>query len=179
MIETIKFDYDLKVFLDADYEQHKGSCISYQIREQKDQHEKVGGFPKSYSEENTKIQQLWFNDGDVDYKKIGEQLNMIVITVSTILQPPGNTVTLHRDTFFKINKDYPEDNRTKVRANIFLQDWQPGHLVHYQDHNKEWVCSDHWKAGEGYLWDSNHLHLSGNCGLKDKYTLQISGFYGK
>ena len=21
------------------------------------------------------------------------------------------------------------------------------------DHNKEWQCSDHWKAGEGYPWD--------------------------
>ena len=35
MIETIKLDYDLAVFLEADYEQHHGSCISYQIREQK------------------------------------------------------------------------------------------------------------------------------------------------
>ena len=56
MIEHIKLDYDLDVFLNADYEQHHGSCISYQIREQKDQHKKAGGFPKSYSEENTKIQ---------------------------------------------------------------------------------------------------------------------------
>ena len=177
MIEHIKLDYDLNVFLDADYEQHHGSCISYQIREQKDQHEKAGGFPKSYSEENTKIQQLWFDDGDVDYKILGEQLNMDVKTVSTILQPPGNTVTLHRDTFFKFKDLYPDDLRPKVRANIYLQDWEPGHLIHYQDHDIEWQCSDHWSAGDGFLWDSNHLHLSGNCGLKDKYTLQISGFY--
>jgi hypothetical protein len=177
MIETIKLDYDLNVFLDADYEQHHGSCISYQIREQKDQHAKAGGFPKSYSEDNTKIQQLWFDDGDVDYAKLGKQLNMDVKTVSTILQPPGNTVTLHRDTFFKFKSLYPDDDRMKVRANVYLQDWEPGHLIHYQDENKEWQCSDHWSAGEGYLWDSNHLHLSGNCGLKNKYTLQVSGFY--
>ena len=155
MIETIKLDYDLAVFLEADYEQHHGSCISYQIREQKDQHAKVGGFPKSYSEENTKIQQLWFDDGDIDYAELGKQLNMDVKTVSTILQPPGNTVTLHRDTFFKFKSLYPDDTRPKVRANIYLQDWEPGHLIHYQDHNKEWQCSDHWKAGEGYLWDSD------------------------
>ena len=137
MIETIKLDYDLAVFLEADYEQHHGSCISYQIREQKDQHAKVGGFPKSYSEENTKIQQLWFDDGDIDYAELGKQLNMDVKTVSTILQPPGNTVTLHRDTFFKFKSLYPDDTRPKVRANIYLQDWEPGHLIHYQDHNKE------------------------------------------
>ena len=143
MIETIKLDYDLAVFLEADYEQHHGSCISYQIREQKDQHAKVGGFPKSYSEENTKIQQLWFDDGDIDYAELGKQLNMDVKTVSTILQRPGNTVTLHRDTFFKFKSLYPDDTRPKVRANIYLQDWEPGHLIHYQDHNKEWQCSDH------------------------------------
>ena len=143
MIETIKLDYDLAVFLEADYEQHHGSCISYQIREQKDQHAKVGGFPKSYSEENTKIQQLWFDDGDIDYAELGKQLNMDVKTVSTILQPPVNTVTLHRDIFFKFKSLYPDDTRPKVRANIYLQDWEPGHLIHYQDHNKEWQCSDH------------------------------------
>jgi len=177
MIETIKLNYDLNVFLDANYEKHHGSCISYQTREQKDLHDKVGGFPKSYSEDNTKIQQLWFDDGDVDYAELGKQLNIDVKTVSSILQPPGNTITLHRDTFFKFKSLYPDDTRPKVRANIYLQDWQPGHLIHYQDHNKKWQCSDHWIAGEGYLWDSDHLHLSGNCGLQDKYTLQVSGFY--
>ena len=177
MIETVKLDYNLSVFLDADYEQHRGSCISYQTREQKDIHKKAGGFPKTYTEDNTRIQQLWFNDGDVDYKDLGEQLGMEVITVSTILQPPGNTVTLHRDTFFKFKNDYPDDTRPKVRANLFLQDWEPGHVLHYQDKKYDWQSSSHWGAGEGYLWDTSHLHLSGNCGLKNKYTLQISGFY--
>lgn len=177
MIETVKLDYNLSVFLDADYEQHRGSCISYQTREQKDIHKKAGGFPKTYTEDNTRIQQLWFNDGDVDYNDLGEQLGMEVITVSTILQPPGNTVTLHRDTFFKFKNDYPDDTRPKVRANLFLQDWEPGHVLHYQDKKYDWQSSSHWGAGEGYLWDTSHLHLSGNCGLKNKYTLQISGFY--
>ena len=181
MIKNIDLDYEISVFRDADFTQHYGSCISYQVKEQTDQHEKVGGFPPSYSEDNTRIQQIWFEDGDsgVDYARLGELLDMDVKTISAILQPPGNTVTLHRDTFFKFKSQYPDDNRLKVRANIYLEEWQPGHLIHYQDHNKEWQCSDHWHAGQGYLWDSNHLHLSGNCGLKDKYTLQISGFYTK
>ena len=176
MISTQHIDYDLSVFLDADYTQHYGSCISYQVREQSDQHDKVGGFPKSYSEDNTRIQQLWFDDGEVDYKILGEQLGMEVITVSTILQPPGNTVTLHRDTFFQINKKYPDDTRTKVRANIYLHDWELGHIIQYRDTNKEWQNSSHWKQGEGFLWDSDIFHTSSNFGLKNKYTLQVSGF---
>src|SRR6056300_1301836 len=119
MIADVKLDYDLDVFLKADYTQHYGSCISYQVREQTDQHELAGGFPKSFSEDNTRIQQIWFDDGDpgVDYKVLGGQLGMEVVTISSILQPPGNTVTLHRDTFFQIKKKYPDDERTKVRAN--------------------------------------------------------------
>ena len=103
MIKNINLNYEISVFRDADFTQHYGSCISYQVKEQTDQHEKVGGFPPSYSEDNTRIQQIWFEDGDsgVDYARLGELLDMDVKTISAILQPPGNTVTLHRDTFFK------------------------------------------------------------------------------
>ena len=176
MIRNIKLHYDLSVFLKADYSQHYGSCISYQVREQEDIHSTVGGFPESYHEDNTRIQQLWYDDGEVDYKELGNQLGMEVITVSSILQPPGNVITLHRDTFFQIQKKYPEDNRTKIRANLYLEDWAPGHFINYQDNDKQWQTSTHWNAGEGFIWDSNHLHLSANAGLVPKYTLQISGF---
>ena len=176
MIKKINLDIAFQKLLDADYSQHYGSCISYQKREQEDIHNTVGGFPDSYHEDNTRIQQLWFTDNDIDYAYLGKQLGMEVITVSTILQPPGNVVTLHRDTFFKINNLYPEDSRLKVRANIYMQDWAPGHFINYQDENLEWQTSTHWKQGDGFLWDSNHLHLSANAGLLPKYTLQISGF---
>ena len=176
MIKKIKLDIDYSVFLQADYSQHYGSCISYQKREQKDIHKTVHGFPESYHEENTVIQQLWFDKSQVNYNDLGNKLGIEIITISTILQPPGNTVTMHRDTFFKINNLYPDDTRTKVRANIYLEDWQPGHFINYQDENFEWQTSTHWKQGEGFIWNSEHLHLSANAGLVPKYTLQISGF---
>jgi len=177
MIKTIELDYDLNVFRDSDFTQHYGSCISYQVREQTDQHEKAGGFPESYSEDNTRIQQIWFDDGDlgVDYAQLGWQLDIDIKSISAILQPPGNTVTLHRDTFFKFKSDYPDDTRTKVRANIYLEDWKVGHFLQYQVDNK-WHNSTHWKQGEGWMWDSKHLHLSANAGMSPKYTLQVSGF---
>lgn len=177
ILNLTDLEIDYSTLLNADYTQHYGSCISYQRREQEDLHEKYGnGFPASYHEDNTRIQQLWFKDSDIDYKDLGEKLGMEVITVSTILQPPGNVVTLHRDTFFQINKLYPDDTRTKVRANIFLEDWKPGHFINYQDENLEWQTCTHWKQGQGFLWDSNHLHLSANAGLSPKYTMQVSGF---
>ena len=79
MILKTYLDYDLSIFLNADYEQHKGSCISYQVREQEDIHKTFGGFPASYSEENTKIQQLWFDKDDVDYAILGEKLGIEIV----------------------------------------------------------------------------------------------------
>jgi len=176
MIKKINLDYDFSVFLNADYNQHHGSCISYQRREQNDIHNTVGGFPASYHENNTRIQQLWFDNSELDYAALSDRLGIEVITVSAILQPPGNVVTLHRDTFFKINKMFPTNSRQKVRANVYLEDWKVGHFINYQDETLEWQTSTHWKQGEGFIWDSNHLHLSANAGLEPKYTLQISGF---
>ena len=177
ILEKIHFDYDLNTFLNGDFSQHFGSCISYQKREQTDIHETVGnGFPKTYHEDNTRIQQIWWTEDDIDYREIGKLLHMDVKTISAILQPPGNVVTLHRDTFFKFKNLYPDDDRTKVRANIFLEDWQVGHFLQYEDRG-EWISCTHWKSGEGYLWDNQPRHLSCNAGLTDKYTLQVSGFY--
>ena len=179
MIKKINLNYDFSVFLNADYNQHKGSCLSYQVKEQEDIHTTFGGFPDSYHEDNTQIQQLWFDNNVVDYDLLEKLLKIEVVTISAILQPPGNVITMHRDTFFQIKKKYPTDTRKKVRANIYLEDWQPGHFINYQDENKQWQTSTHWLAGEGFVWDSDHLHLSANAGLTPKYTLQVSGFYNE
>jgi len=178
MLKKIELDYNFDIFLNADYSTHEGSCISHQVHELKDVHEEHGGFPDSYERNNTLIRQLWFDEAQVDYNELGKQLGIEVVTVSTVLQPPGNMIPMHRDTFFQIKKRYPEDTRDKVRANIYLQDWQPGHFLQYQCSHKCWHNSTHWKSGEGYLWNSDHLHLSANAGFKDKYTLQVSGFLG-
>lgn len=179
MFKPLFINYNFDMFLNADYSQHFGSCISYQVNEQKDIHKFVGGFPKSYHEDNTRIQQLWWTEDQIDFKELGKQTGMEVITVSSILQPPGNIITLHRDTFFQIKQKYPNDNRIKIRANIFLENWKVGHFINYQDQNKLWQTCTHWKQGEGYLWNDEHMHLSANAGLENKLTLQISGFYNE
>ena len=45
MIKKIKIDYNLDVFINADYTVHSGSCISHQVHELTDIHERFGGFP--------------------------------------------------------------------------------------------------------------------------------------
>lgn len=178
MIRKIKFDYDFSVFLPpkADYSVHKGSCLTHQVKELTDIHQEYG-LGETYDENNTTIRQLWYTEDQVDFKEIGDLLGIDVITISSILQPPGNIIALHRDTFYQINKRFPDDKRTKVRANIYLEDWKVGHFLQYKSEEDNcWKTSDNWKAGDGFIWDSKPLHLSANAGMKDKFTLQVSGF---
>lgn len=171
MFKKVFLDYDFDVFLGADYTQHTGSCVRHQVHELTDIHDKYGGFPETYVMANTIIHQLWWTADQIDFAEIGRQLGMEVITVSSIKQPPGCVIPWHRDTFFQINQRFPNDPRTKVRANMFMEDRKMGHLI---EHDLG-VCSE-WRKGQGFIWDSSVEHLGANVGMEPKYTLQISGF---
>lgn len=174
IFKNVELEYDFDVFLSADYSQHAGSCIKHQVHELTDIHESYGGFPDTYTFNNTVIHQLWWTADQIDYDDIGRQMGMEVITVSSIKQPPGCVIPLHRDMFFQIGQRYPDRTETKVRANIYLEDWKLGHFIQYSD-----TVSTHWSQGQGFLWDSEVLHLGANAGMEPKYTLQISGFLVK
>lgn len=171
ILKEVNLNYNYDVFLTADYSSHEGSCIKHQVYELTDIHEQYGGFPSSYCFQNTKIHQLWWTEGQIDFKEIENQLGIEVVTISSIKQPPGCIIPLHRDTFYQIGQRYPDRTDTKVRANIYLEDWKLGHFIQYNDN-----VSTHWKQGQGFLWDSEVLHLGANAGMEPKYTLQISGF---
>lgn len=171
MNKQIFLDYDFDKILAADYSTHEGSCIKHQLVEMTDVYEKHGNLPDSYNFHNTRIHQLWWEEADVDFVSIGKQLGMEVITVSSVCQPPGCVIPLHVDTFFQINKRFPDRKETKVRANIHLEDWKLGHFIQYND-----TVFTHWKKGDGLMWDSSVVHLGANAGMAPKYTLQISGF---
>ena len=171
MFKKSHLNYNFEKILSADYAQHEGSCIKHQTYELTDIHEQFGGFPKTYNYQNTIIHQLWWNDTQLDFEDIGQQLGMEVITISSILQPPGCIIPWHRDTFFKINQLLPDRTELKIRANIHLEDWKMGHFIQYDD-----IVYTHWSEGDTLIWDSDILHLGANAGMHDKYTLQVSGF---
>lgn len=175
MFREIKLDFDFEPYINADYGSEGSSCIKHQVYELTDIHDAYGGFPKSYNIHNTRIFQLWWNNQQIDFDELGRQLGMEVITVSTIKQPPGGVVPFHRDTFFQIGQRYPDRTETKVRANIYMQNYKMGHFIQYEMDNK-FETSTNWQAGEGFLWGSDILHVSCNAGFQDKYTMQVSGF---
>jgi hypothetical protein len=171
MLKNVQLNIDYAPLLAAEYDSHEGSCIRHQVHELTDIHEQFGGFPDSYVLANTRINQLWWTDQDLDFQDIGQQLGMEVITVSSIRQRPGCVIPWHRDTFYQINQRFPQRQDLRVRANIFMQDWKTGHIIQYDE-----TVVSHWRQGQGLLWDSEVLHLGANVGMQDKFTLQISGF---
>ena len=171
ILEPVKIDMDTKVFFDVKWEDYRCSCIQHQKTEQKDLHPDER-MPDSLVLDNTAIHQKFFDRDEIDYVELGEQTNMDVVSVSVIKQEPGNIIPKHRDMFHKITTEFPDREEEKVRANIFLEDWKSGHYLEFDEE----VCSK-WKANEGFILNSQVIHLSANAGLEDKYTLQISGFY--
>ena len=170
MHKKLHADFDYKLFLEGELADCT-TCIAHQKDELKDIHKKFGGFPETYVIENTTIRQKWWDKHECDYDNLGEKLGMEVVTVSTIMQPPGQIIPWHRDTFFQIKKRFPNDKRMKVRANMYLEDWKMGQFLQYDN-----PVDVHWKAGDGHMWDSEVLHLGANAGMENKYTLQVSGF---
>lgn len=175
LFKQVQVDYDFSAVLAADYQPNAGSCVLHQYKELTDVHAKVGRLPDSYVPENTIINQVWWNRTQLDYQNLGQQLNMEIVSISSIMQPPGNCIPYHRDTFHKIKTQYPDRKDLKVRANIFLEDGALGHLMQFTVSEYHNTISN-WQANTGYMFDSEILHLSANAGMKAKYTLQISGF---
>ena len=171
IFKEVEFDIDTTPFLEVDWEKYKCSCIQHHLTEQADLHEEVG-FPDSLCMENTTIYQKFFSNEEIDFKELEEQLDMEVITVSVILQKPGNMIPWHRDIFYQITKAFPNREDEKVRANMFLTDWKNGQFLQCEDE-----IITHWKKNTGYIFNNQVLHLSSNAGLEDKVTLQVSGFY--
>ena len=170
MYRKIHLDIDFKPFMQIDLPE-ASTCIKHQATECRDVHEKYGGLPKSYVFENTKIHQKFWTEDQVDFEMLNDKLGIEAVTVSSIMQPPGNVIPLHRDTFFQVKKRFPDDKRKIVRYNIYMQDWKIGHFLQHDDN----ICT-HWKQGDGHMWDGEVLHIGANAGMEDKYTLQVSGF---
>lgn len=159
--KEVSIDYDFNFMYDVNWNNYEHSCIAYPD----------GNLPKTFTHHNTLCYQKFFNREELDFKNLGDQVGVEAIYISMIKQPPGMVNPLHRDTFYRINKLFPDDPRLKVRANIQLLDWKTGHFLQFND-----TVVTHWKANTGHMWDSSVFHLAANAGLEDRFSLQISGF---
>jgi len=176
MYKKIFFKTDYATLLNATYNESRHCLSPEELNEFEATRKKFGlaSLPKTYIPENTTIYQRFWKHDELDFDNIGKDLKMEIITISTIKQPPGNIIPLHVDSYYQTKKEFPNSKKTLVRANIYLQDWQWGHFIQYENEVKS-----HWQQGEGVMSDDQVLHLSCNAGLTDKFTMQVSGFLRK
>lgn len=124
---------------------------------------RAAGFSKS----NTQYYQT-FNLGDecIEFaKSLFDKFS-----VSVIKQMPGQTIPLHTDTFFTFSLNNGIKAEDCIRVNIFLEDWKNGHYFEIDN-----LPMLQWSAGDAIVMNSSQPHLSGNMGMKPKFTMQITG----
>ena len=170
LVIPTSIEYDMSFIFSTNWEDYQDTSIHYQVRRLQHIHEPYGGLPITYTDNNTLIYQRFLTREEIDYDILGNQVGIDVYTVSVIKQKPGNTIPLHIDRFYKLRQIKP--NGEPVRANIFIEDWKDGHILQFANEIK-W----NWKKNTGWIFNKHVPHLSGNCGMKDKYTLQLSGFF--
>ena len=87
------------------------------------------------------------------------------MTSGTILPNHSDRYKKYIDMFKLQGKEH-----TIYRALILLEDWKSGHYLEVDN-----VPIVNWKKGNYAIWNNDLPHLAANCGLEDRYTLQITG----
>lgn len=173
----VTVDYDFSKVLATDHRTAPmDSPIPHQKRDLMHIYEPYGGYPDSFVPENTTLYQLWWTKDDLDFELLSKQTGIDIVSISSLMQLPGNTIPLHLDKFYKLKQQQPDRPEPRVRANIFLEDADIGHLLQFIV-GDQFVTETAFRANTGYIFDSNNQHLSCNAGMRPKYTLQISGFW--
>jgi hypothetical protein len=86
---------------------------------------------------------------------------------------PGAIIPNHRDLYnmYRQKRNIDYDNiSTITRVILFLQDWQPGHILQIKNE-----LTPPWKSGQWVSWNGDTDHLAANLGSVNRYTLQITG----
>lgn len=101
-----------------------------------------------------------------------DQFNWLTDCVYAVhLMPPGNLLPNHSDNYRSYcQRRGLEDFNSITRVIVFLQDWQPGHILQIDQQ-----LHAGWKAGDWVAWTGSTSHLAANLGSTNRYTLQITG----
>ena len=102
--------------------------------------------------------------------------DLMLPTVTLNLVEPGRFIPPHRDLFYRLLQHSPKNilDKEPVRINIFLQDWQIGHI--FEMEGETWM---NYKKGDFTIIRKGVLHSVINIGYAPRYTMQISGFAEK
>ena len=95
-------------------------------------------------------------------------LNKTTATIHKI--GPGHYLPIHRDLYETYKRINSITNEDIYRIIVFLEDWQPGHMLDVNG-----MIYNNWQAGDYVGWMNDTPHAAYNLGVKDRFTLQITG----
>jgi len=79
-------------------------------------------------------------------------------------------IPTHKDTYKKYKSLFKCRAKDIRRAIIFLDDWQPGHVLEVDGYP-----ITKYKKGDFVFWKNDTPHMAANIGLKPRYTMQLTG----
>ena len=79
-------------------------------------------------------------------------------------------IPVHGDNYKFYREKFNCELNDISRIILFLEDWKSGH---YFELDGEPTVT--WKAGDYFIWNGDLEHMAANIGIKDRYTLQITG----
>ena len=139
---------------------------------------KMDAIQYGYTKENTLIKQKMYktySEMPTWGKKLVKKTKLKNTTLSLLLHPVGSVNPWHFDAHTAFTKSYGHTKNKKdqvYRFLFFLEDWDWGHFSQVGNN----VIAN-WKSGDTYTWDFQMYHLACNAGIKDRYTLQITGMF--
>jgi len=102
--------------------------------------------------------------------KLAEKIGLTNCVFTFYKMSTGDIMPRHVGHFNTYQKLFNVEKSKVWRAVVVLQDWEPGH---YFDIEHRGIVN--YKRGEFVLFDAYCEHSAANIGLKDRYTLQITG----
>lgn len=112
--------------------------------------------------------QPWYADDIV--KWFEKTYDLKNVGISFFRMKTACMIPTHKDTYKKYKSLFKCRAKDIRRAIIFLDDWQPGHVLEV-DGNP----ITKYKKGDFVFWENDTPHMAANIGLKTRYTIQLTG----
>jgi hypothetical protein len=125
-------------------------------------------FHKNYSNNTNDLPQAF----DIEIPnciKFKQALNVTTASISWTCIEPGQAIPIHTDAFYKLRQQNNVDVGDCLRYLIFLQDWQLGHFVEFEE-----LIITKWTAGDVWVFDHTSQHCAANASNSDFITCQVN-----
>tara|TARA_B100000795_G_scaffold114994_1_gene85383 strand:- start:9027 stop:9689 length:663 start_codon:yes stop_codon:yes gene_type:complete len=156
-------------------DEHKNYFISHHESDDPHYNKRTQEFiDNGYVHGTNEFYQVFCHQFSDIFEKFKKASGLINAVSSFLIQPAGNVIGWHQDTFVTFRKKHKESELLIYRYMMMVEDSQPGH---YFSAGNQTISS--WKQGDIFYWEPNMFHCGANAGIQRKITLNITGFAGE